>query len=159
MEEMNRAMHLHPRLVKILNMLNKILTGSVYLAYPALLAFLALNHDLRFFRVLITAGVSFVLVSLFRNFFNAPRPYESLDIVPLISKDTKGKSFPSRHVFSIFVIAMCFCYISLPIGIILLIAGVFLAVIRVLSGVHFPSDVIAGALIGILAGVIGLYIA
>lgn len=159
MEEMNCAMHKRPRLVKALNAVNKLLTGTVYLAYPALLVFLAMHQDVRFFRVLITAGASFVLVSLFRSFFNAPRPYEVLDIVPLISKDTKGKSFPSRHVFSIFVIAMCFCYISLPIGIVLLAAGALLAAVRVIVGVHFPRDVIAGAVIGILAGVIGLYIA
>lgn len=29
---------------------------------------------------------------------------------------------------------------------------------RVIAGVHFPKDVIVGAIIGILSGVIGFYI-
>ncbi|WP_366517927.1 hypothetical protein [uncultured Senegalimassilia sp.] len=33
-----------------------------------------------------------------------------------------------------------------------------LAVIRVVSGVHFPRDVVVGALLGVLAGFVGLWI-
>ena len=32
--------------------------------------------------------------------------------------------------------------------------GVLIALIRVIGGVHYPSDVLAGAIIGILAGLI-----
>ncbi|WP_363173915.1 phosphatase PAP2 family protein [uncultured Senegalimassilia sp.] len=40
----------------------------------------------------------------------------------------------------------------------MLAAGVLLAVIRVVSGVHFPRDVVVGALLGMLAGFVGLWI-
>ena len=36
--------------------------------------------------------------------------------------------------------------------------GVVLAVLRVIGGVHEPRDVIAGALAGILCGVLGYYV-
>ena len=52
----------------------------------------------------VVPAVSFLLVSAFRKHYNAKRPYELYGFVPLIKKETKGKSFPSRHVFSIFVI-------------------------------------------------------
>jgi membrane-associated phospholipid phosphatase len=45
-----------------------------------------------------------------------------------------------------------------PAGVILLAAGLLLAAIRVLAGVHYLSDVVAGALIGILAAAIGYQI-
>ena len=38
------------------------------------------------------------------------------------------------------------------------IAGILLAWSRVAGGVHFPRDVIAGALIGVFSGVIGYYV-
>lgn len=103
--------------------------------------------------VLAVPALSFVLVSLFRRRVNAKRPYELYGFAPLIPKDTVGKSFPSRHVFSIFVIATTVFFLQQGIGILLWAAGVCLAVIRVAAGVHFPRDVAAGAVIGILCGV------
>lgn len=65
---------------------------------------------------------------------------------------------PSRHVFSITIIAMCWLYIYQPIGIVLLILTIILAAVRVIAGVHFIRDVIAGIAVGILCGFIGLWI-
>ena len=65
---------------------------------------------------------------------------------------------PSRHVFSAFVIGMAFLHMNIVLGIIILIIGCLMAVIRVIVGVHFPRDVIAGAVIGILSGIIGFYL-
>ena len=109
---------------------------------------------------LFVPGISFVLVSVFRHIVNAPRPYEVFDGVPVIAKDTLGKSFPSRHAFSIFIIGMAFCACC-PLagaGPIILLLGVALAIIRVIAGVHFPRDVIAGALAGILLGYVGFWV-
>lgn len=157
-EKITRSLREHPRRIRFLQSTNKILTISVYCAYPALLLFAAVQKDMRFWRILLTPAVSFLLVSGFRRLLNAPRPYEALDIVPLIKKDTKGKSFPSRHIFSVFVIAMAFLYISFPLGILFTAIGLLLAIVRVIGGVHFPKDVIAGAVIGILSGIIGIYL-
>jgi len=97
-------------------------------------------------------AVSFAAVSAFRAVYSAKRPYEVLDIQPLIKKETEGKSFPSRHVFSVFIIGMSFFYIAEPMGIAAFVSGTALAYLRVVGGVHFPKDVAAGALFGILCG-------
>lgn len=143
---------------KTINIANHLITYSVYTIYPLVLIFLIYNRDARFWRVLLAPAISYVLVSLFRNYVNAPRPYEVTDNIPIIKKDTKGNSFPSRHVFSVFVIASTLYFISEPLGIILMLAGCILAVLRVIGGVHFPRDVIAGAIIGILSGILGFYL-
>ena len=52
---------------------NHILTDVVYLVYPALLFYLMVYRDSRFWRVLLVPAVTFVLVSLFRRKFNAPQ--------------------------------------------------------------------------------------
>ena len=98
--------------------------------------------------LILVPALFFVLLSKFREKINAKRPYELYGFKPLIKKDTKGLSFPSRHVFSIFVIGGSIWVINKILGTIILIMGLLLAIIRVITGVHFPKDVIAGAFIG-----------
>ena len=45
---------------------------------------------------------------------------------------------------------------NIALGIGLLLLGAVLGVMRVLLGVHFIRDVVAGALIGVISGAIGL---
>ena len=109
-------------------------------------------------KLILTPLTSFIVVSFFRKCIDAKRPYVKYNITPLVKKDKKGESMPSRHVFSITIIAMCWLYIYQPIGIVLLILTIILAAVRVIAGVHFIRDVIAGIAVGILCGFIGLWI-
>lgn len=143
---------------KVINLLNNVITHLIYTIYPIVLVLLLSYKDPLFLKVLLVPLISFILVSLYRNHINAPRPYEVNDTEPIISKHSKGRSFPSRHVFSAFVIATTLFFVSKVLGIFLIIAGVGLAILRVIGGVHFKRDVIAGALIGILSGIIGFYL-
>lgn len=147
-----------PARQRLLNVLNTLLTYSCYGAYPLCLVVLFWQKDSRLLRCILVPAVSFVAVSVFRRICNAKRPYEVLDIQPLIHKDTKGQSFPSRHVFSCFVIAMTFLWLSKPLGSLFLMIGVLLAACRVIGGVHWTRDVVCGAVIGVLSGVIGFYL-
>ena len=65
------------------------------------------------------SGSVFVGLSVVRKIINAPRPYEKFDMPPVLEKDTKGKSFPSRHVFSVFIIAMTIFYEQSGAGVLL----------------------------------------
>lgn len=109
-------------------------------------------------KLILTPLTSFIVVSFFRKCIDAKRPYIKYNITPLVKKDKKGESMPSRHVFSITIIAMCWLYIYQPVGIVLLVLTVVLAVLRVITGVHFIRDVIAGIAVGVLCGFIGLWI-
>lgn len=138
---------------------NRALTWACYVLYPLLLAALLLQgRGWDALRGLLVPGLSFGALSLVRGAINRPRPYETLDIDPIIHKDTRGKSMPSRHVFSIFVIAMTGLWILPPLGIVLLVLGAVLAWIRVVGGVHYPSDVAVGAAVGIACGWIGYWL-
>ncbi|MCM1257004.1 MAG: phosphatase PAP2 family protein [Roseburia sp.] len=134
--------------------LDKGLAGGIFLAYPLFLVDLLLSGSPKWFPCLVVPAVSFLLVSLFRRLYSAKRPYELLDIKPLIPKDTVGKSFPSRHVFSVFIIGMTFFYVNKILGMLVFCIGIVTAFVRVAGGVHFPKDVAAGAVIGVLCGVV-----
>ncbi len=165
--------------------LNQVLTRTVYLLYPALIAYLLIlwlsSGESLILRGLLVPGISFVLVSIFRRIYNAPRPYEAADAkAPIIKKDSLGKSFPSRHIFSIFIIAITYLWVAwsmfeselatwpeswrfipgliVALGVLTFLVGVVLAFVRVLGGVHFPRDVIAGAIIAIFCGALGFWL-
>ena len=151
----------HPELAKGIHIANKLCTGVMYLAYPVLLIYLFFqlrqNGEMQIFRALFVPGISFVLLSVGRKIINRPRPYETFELPPVIKKDTKGQSFPSRHVFSATMIAMTFVMVS-PwswLGFIFLVVSALLAVVRVVSGVHYMSDVIAGIAVALIAAGIG----
>lgn len=147
------------RRVKILKIADKLITGAVFVSYPALLLYLLLQANYRHFCFcFFIPACSFLLISSFRSIYSAQRPYEVLDITPLISKETKGKSFPSRHVFSAFIIGMTFLFVIKPLGILILAAGTVMAYIRVVGGVHFPKDTASGALLGILCGMLYFFL-
>lgn len=141
-----------PRLLRGLLRFNQALVYACYALYPLLLVlvFLSRRHDL--WRFVLIPAASFGLLTLVRARIDAPRPYEVLVIDPLINKSTRGRSFPSRHVFSIFMIAMAWLAYLVPVGVALLVLGVGMAAFRVIAGVHWPRDVVAGTLCGIVAG-------
>ena len=148
----------HPQMAKGLHIINRICMRVMYVNYPALLVFLLLKKEETLIEVVLIPAISFVLLSLGRYLINRKRPYETFEIPPVIPKDTKGKSFPSRHVFSAAMIAMTYLFMSpwLFLGIVLLIVTLVQAVVRVLSGVHYISDVIAGIAVGVLASLVYL---
>lgn len=154
--KMTAGLRKRPGAVRALQVANKVLTVVGYVAYPALLVVLAVGAQWpQLLRCVVVPAAAFVALSAFRKVYNAPRPYEALDIQPLIAKDTTGKSFPSRHAFSMFMIAVSWFVASPVVGAVLCAAGVFMACVRVVGGVHFPRDVAAGAAFAVAVGVVG----
>lgn len=139
---------------KIIIILDRTITVITAIAYIVVLVMLFMENKVSFIEAILLPGISFVLVSVFRHIYNAPRPYEVTGIPPIGGKTTKGKSMPSRHTFSIFIIAMTVFYYDYRFGICMLVLGVILAALRVIMRVHFVKDVVVGAILGIGFGLI-----
>ena len=141
--------------------LHDILPVIMMVFYPLQLAYLLVTEGFKnevFLKAtLVPLGV-LILVTAMRYIINAKRPYEKYNYTPVVKKDTKGKSFPSRHTASAFIIAMAFLYIDVTLGVIMLILATIIAITRVLSGVHFIRDVIGGALISIITGILCFFL-
>lgn len=141
--------------------LHDVLPLVMYIFYPLQLICLGINSGVTsevFLRFLLVPLITFVLVTVVRALINAQRPYEKYNYTPAVHKATKGKSFPSRHTVSAFVIAMAFLYLQPSLGIIMLVIAVAIGITRVLSGVHFIRDVVSGAALGVLMGLLGFFI-
>lgn len=140
----------------LLGFFYKWLPSGVFICYPAMLiAMLITNgfHKSFLLMLCVPAGV-LVLVTILRKLINRPRPYEKFSTPPLFTRDGKGESFPSRHTASAFIIAMSGFTINLWLGVILLAISAIIGCARVLSGVHYISDVLAGALLSVLIGTV-----
>lgn len=148
-----------PGVVRALNIVNHGIVVVFYAAYAPLLGWACVSDPWKLAPLVGVTAVGFAAVSFFRRRFNAPRPYECCAIAPLIARDGAGKSFPSRHAFSAFAIAASWFAASAPVAVVLLVAAVVLAVCRVLGGVHFPRDVVAGAFIGSATGALAAFLA
>ena len=138
----------------IVIMAGHILTGLTAIAYVLVLILFYNEGIVKLIEALAVPGVSIVIVSIFRYLYNAPRPYEVTGVKPMSNKKTKGKSMPSRHTFAIFIIAMTVFYYDYRIGILMLIAGATLGMLRVIERVHFVKDVVVGALLGVGFGLL-----
>ncbi len=148
-----------PGVVRALNIVNHGIVVVFYAAYALLLGWACVSDPWKLAPLVGVTAVGFAAVSFFRKRFNAPRPYECCAIAPLIARDGAGRSFPSRHAFSAFAIAASWFVASVPVAFALLAAAVALVVCRVLGGVHFPRDVVSGALIGSATGALAAFLA
>ena len=140
---------------KTVNLLNKVLTYSAYVGYPLVLAWFWLTKKPPIYemaKLIVIPAVSFRLLTVVRDKIDRPRPYETHDITQIIKKDKKGHSFPSRHCFSMACISMVFMYVNRGLGRLFVLFTVVLAALRVIGGVHYPSDVAAGCAVGFLCG-------
>ena len=144
-------------LLKAAIIIQKICETGIYALYPLFLLYLALvRMDDYFITSAAVCATGFLAVSFLRRRIDAQRPYEKFGFEPLIKKDTRGRSFPSRHAFSAAIIAVNIGVYCLPLGIAVGIAALLIAFLRVVLGVHFVRDVVFGLLSGAALGFIVL---
>ena len=145
-----------PIFLRLLRAFNRFMTVFMPIVYLILLVITYLQEGLgkQVWMYVFIPASGFVILSLLRKKVNAPRPYEVWEIVPLLDRDSPGQSMPSRHVFSATIISMACLHASLIVGFILLILSVFLGLVRVLGGVHYPKDVLVGYACGLVWGVL-----
>ena len=156
LESISDWFHASPHRIPVLRAVNGVCVAGAVAAFAYGVLWRPGLHDPKLtLRLVLTCGIPFVALSAVRHALDLPRPFEVYDLEPLLPRETPGRSFPSRHVFSIFVIGTCFCYLEPWIGGTLIGLGAVLGALRVVSAVHFERDVIVGAAVGILSGIIG----
>ena len=124
-------------------------------AYVILLVVLAINQDARLAKAIAVPATLFVVVTVLRLLIDRRRPYETGRMSPIIFKDTRGKSMPSRHMASSVIIACTFYWILPIAGIVAFVGCALIAFTRIIGGVHYPADIIVATIIALAFAWVG----
>lgn len=80
------------------------------------------------------------------------RPFEANNFTDLLIKAPKDFSFPSGHTLASFASATVLMKFDKKAGIPVLIFAILIAFSRLYLYVHYPTDILAGIILGILIG-------
>ncbi len=104
------------------------------------------------FALLTVAATDQINSAVLKTFFDRTRPCHTLSDVHLLVNCGAGKSMPSSHSANSFGQAMLFALMFPRKRWYLFSIAAIIAFSRVFVGVHYPFDVIVGALVGMLLG-------
>ncbi len=94
-----------------------------------------------------TAIARGLVVELIRFFYHRPRPYLTFHLQPLIAENSY--SFPSAHAAFFFALSTAVYMYNKTWGVVFFAASTLMCIARVISGVHYPSDITSGMIVGI----------
>lgn len=126
-----------------------------YLAFVLPVAFLVLLYKKSLFlrEKLLMIGVVFgssfvgyVLTKIIRFFYIHPRPPLLYDVQSLLVESSN--SFPSMHATVFFAFSFAIYFFDKKWGTWFLLASLLMGISRVMAGVHYPTDILGGAIIG-----------
>jgi 4-amino-4-deoxy-L-arabinose transferase-like glycosyltransferase len=109
------------------------------------------------FLVLIAWGLSDASGNLLKHLIERPRPFYTVEGLRVLVGKGKSFSFPSNHAVTSFGAAMVFTYFFRYLRIPVFAVASLIAFSRVYVGVHYPSDIIGGALLGIFVALSVIY--
>jgi undecaprenyl-diphosphatase len=104
---------------------------------------------------LVAAAVALVANQAIAHVWDRPRPFTThAAATHLLSAPSPDPSFPSDHAAAAFAIAFCVLAVSRWAGVGFLAAATAIGLSRIALGMHYPSDVLAGMLVGWVAAVL-----
>jgi len=104
----------------------------------------------------LSAGLALAIASVMARVVDRPRPFAAHHGVHLFVAHAADPGFPSDHATAAFAIAVALLLRFRVWGLVTLAFATLLAVGRVALGIHYPTDVLAGAALG-AAVALGLY--
>lgn len=127
----------------------------------AVVAYLVGDHG---FAIALALGALslWLVVTVIKALTDRSRPFNLLRETHVIGLRERGLSFPSGHTAQTFFIAtLTISHFQLPVGVAVGLYGIATLVgfTRVYLGVHYPRDVVAGAILAVIWGTLGAMVA
>lgn len=118
--------------------------------FPRFRAYRRRHTELFIFAFVSAFVARFVITGLIHFLYNRPRPFEVLSGVHKLVNHEMGGAFPSGHASLAFAVATAVSFYYPKTSILFFIAALSIGAGRVAAGVHWPSDILGGAVVGII---------
>ena len=104
------------------------------------------------FQVVLAALLArLVIVEIIRFFWGRSRPFIENNI-NLLLIHAPTSSFPLGHAAFYFALATMIYFYNKKSGLLFFLAATLISLSRVFAGLHWPSDILVGAIVGIFSG-------
>lgn len=112
---------------------------------------LLIKGDMGIVKLIAVPFFTLIFNTTLRKLLNKPRPFLKENVTQLVEHESCG-SFPSNHACSSMIISLSYLLIYPMLVPFFIIFTFFTGVSRVMTGVHYPLDIMAGWLISLIAG-------
>jgi undecaprenyl-diphosphatase len=102
----------------------------------------------------LAAGAALAVNHVIALFWARPRPFTAHPAVHVLLSRSTDPSFPSDHAAAAFAIAAVAILVRPRLGVAAVVLACLVAYARVYVGVHYPGDVLGGALVGVVVGIV-----
>ncbi len=130
----------------------------VILAYQSKGAIIPVSHAFSgIAHAVLSAFATKLLIDLIATRVRRSRPFVNYHYHPLVDKNQNDPSFPSNHAGGAFALAtpLMAYFLTIPsIAWISLVLAILVSYSRLYAGLHYVTDVVAGALIGVMVSVV-----
>lgn len=131
--------------------------GNMLAAFMAAFLLFVLHYRRLAIEVIFGVLTLWLLVEMIKALSDRDRPFLTLDTTRVVGWREKGDSFPSGHTAQVFFLTTLFIHgFQLGIGacIVLYAAAALVGFTRIYVGAHYPRDVIAGMVLGLVWGIL-----
>ncbi|MCY9667308.1 undecaprenyl-diphosphatase [Paenibacillus alginolyticus] len=105
------------------------------------------------FNALVSAAAALGTNSIIGSFYHRDRPFVAHHVIQLVHHEASA-SFPSNHAAAAFAVAASIWLWRRKDGRVWFILAALIGFSRIWSGIHYPMDIIGGAILGILIAVL-----
>lgn len=101
-----------------------------------------------------SALVAWILTEVLKNFVPTIRPFQLNSLDPLTLTTPLDNTFPSTHTAAAFAMSVTVFLHDRKVGMLYLIMAGLVGVARIMAHVHYPADIVVGAVLGSLVSYI-----
>lgn len=103
---------------------------------------------------LLAVFLSWTFANIFKEIVPTPRPFHINDLPTYVIIPPNNSAFPSSHTAFAFSMAVTIWLHNKKWGLVYLILALCVGLARILANVHFPLDILGGALLGTITSLL-----